>query len=88
MAGFLRKAVDSGDAVGMGLRAGTDDSVNRSIDEVKRTTVVGCPPVGNEPGTEQAVILGTAMLLAVVVRTEATAKKTEIVADRRPTFGF
>ena len=88
MADFLRNTVYSCDAVGMSLRARTDNSVNRPIDEVKRTTVVGCPTVGYKPATQQAVILRAAMLLTVVVRTEAAAKKTEILADRRPSFSF
>jgi hypothetical protein len=88
MADFVREAVHSGKPVGMGLRAGPDNSVNGSIDEVKRATVVGCPAVGNESAGEQAVILGAAMLLAVVVRAEAAAKKTEISADRRPPSPF
>ena len=88
MAHFVRKAVHPGKPVGMGVRAGPDNSVNGSIDEVKRATVVGRPTVGNEPAGEQAVILGAAMLLAVVVRAEAAAKKTEISADRRPALAF
>lgn len=52
MANLVRKAVDSCEAVGVGLRAGTDNSVDGSIDEVKRTAVVGGPTVGDMPATQ------------------------------------